>query len=96
MGSRLRLFALSLFHLIQFYPSLLETEIALHVSKIVDNGLLFPLVGTCNVLDASVEGLLVGETGELLALLTGDQSFEVALLPPLDDCCRGEAEVSEF
>lgn len=59
----------------------------------MDDRLALPLVRTGDVLEARVEGLLVGEPGEVLALLTGDQSFEVALLSSLDDGGGGEAEV---
>ena len=59
----------------------------------MDDCLALPLVGTGDVLEARVEGLLIGESGEVLSLLTGDQSFEVTLFSSLDDGGGREAEV---
>jgi hypothetical protein len=88
-----RFVATALFDLVQLQPCLGEAEGVLGVGEVVDDLFSLALEGAGDVLEAGVEGLLVGQPRELCLLVACHQGFEVALLAALDDGGGREAEV---
>lgn len=93
MGLHVRCIALPLLDLIEFKPCIGEAEVVLDIGEIEDDLLFFAFEGTGDVLEASVEGLPVRKTIELVLLLARHQSFKMPLLATLHDGGWREAEV---
>jgi hypothetical protein len=82
-----------LLNFIDFEPGVFEVKAGADIGEFINDLLFFSFVGGSDVLDFSVECLLLGEAGRFVILLSGDESFEMFDLPAFDDGGGGESEV---